>query len=437
MSQDARQAGTRTARTPVRVLLCGATLSGNMGGQALYLSMVDSLRSLTDVLDVTVLSKYPADDRPHCDALGWNMVSFPTPVQLCPALPLSVVYWICRSLHLPRTWVSRSRIAPYADRDILIDLSGISFTDDRPLSGLLINCLWLVPALATGIPFVKASQAMGPFRKLPVRLAARFFLSRAAALVARGPISARHLHELLPDNRLFQLPDAAFALKPAPGDQVAEALRKTGLHNGEAYCVLGPSYVVESAMSGAQAANRYADLLAGAAERLISLSGLRILLVPHERAHTGSAFDDLKVCEDVLERMKNPQHALLLRENLSAPLLKGIIGRGEVAIGSRFHFMVAALSSGVPSLAIGWSHKYAEMMQMLGQEMHAIPHESVDEASLASAVERLWSRREQIREEIARQLPEILRGASSNAAICVNTLAGTGGNSTALEDSNA
>ncbi len=423
MSEDDRSDARRVSGTPLRVLLCGATLSGNMGGQALYLAMVESLRSLVDVSAVTVLSKYPVDDRPHCDALGWNMVSFPTMAQLFTGLPLSIAFWICRSLHLPSGWVSRSLIAPYADHDILIDLSGISFTDDRPISGLLINCLWLVPALSTGIPFVKASQAMGPFRKMPVRLAARFFLSRASSLVARGPISEGHLKELMPQRKIHRLPDVAFALKPAPDVQVAKAIREAGLEEDEAYCVVGPSYVVESAMSGKQTVNRYAELLASAADQLIALSGLRIIFVPHERSHTGSSYDDLKVCEAVLERMRNPQRAILLRGSLSAPLLKGIIGGGQVAIGSRFHFMVAALSSGVPSLAIGWSHKYAEMMQMLEQQVYAASHESIDEAALISAVDHLWSDRALIRAEITRQLSGIVRAAASNADVCLEAIA--------------
>jgi colanic acid/amylovoran biosynthesis protein len=414
--------GKNRTKIPLRILLCGATLSGNMGGQALYLSIVDNLRLLTDFLEVTVLSKYPGDDHDHCNALGWKMVSFPTWIQLLLGVPLSLALWFCRSLHLSSAWISRTRIAPFANHDILIDLSGISFTDDRPISGLIINCLWLIPALATRIPFVKASQAMGPFRKIYVRVAALLFLSRASAVIARGPISARYLQELMPDRKVYQLPDVAFALKPAPGDHVFKVLRTAGLEEHEEYCVVGPSYVLESAMSRRQILNRYADLLAQAADQLSAMSGLRILLVPHERSHMGSAYDDLKVCEAVFQRMKLPQRVVLLKESLSAPLLKGIIAGAQVAIGSRFHFMVAALSSGVPSLAIGWSHKYAEMMHMLGQEKFSIGHDALDVVSLSAAVDRLWGERKAIKNEISRQLPEILRAASSNAVIVLRAI---------------
>jgi colanic acid/amylovoran biosynthesis protein len=57
----------------------------------------------------------------------------------------------------------------------------------------------------------------------------------------------------------------------------------------------------------------------------------------------------------------------LPRISESCPMrLKGLLSRAEVVIGSRFHALVGALSSGVPSLATSWNHKYAALFEDYG-----------------------------------------------------------------------
>jgi polysaccharide pyruvyl transferase WcaK-like protein len=412
---------------PVRVLLCGACLSGNMGGQALYVSMVESLRQRADDVRVTVLSKYPADDQASCDALGWRLVPFPTRVQLLYGVPFSLLCGLLRLLGLPCRWLAGGPFAAYRDNDVLIDLSGISFTDDRPLSGLIINCLWLMPAVAMGLPYVKASQAMGPFTRPLVRIAARFFLSRAAGLVARGAASAGFVRALLPSRTVYELPDAAFVLEPAPEAEMTEVLESVGLRPGDPYCVVGPSTVVDHLMARARSGGSYPDLMAKAVDKLIDLSGHNVLLVPHERAHTASSADDLEVCLATLERVVHREHVKVVKRSCSASVLKGILSRAEVAVGSRFHFMVAALSSGVPGAAIAWSHKYYEMMHMLGQERFAISYEDLEEAVLVERIHQLWEARGLVRGQLAERLPKIKERAAFNATIALDTVAASEG----------
>lgn len=412
----------KEAQEPYKILLCGAALSGNMGGPALYISIVDSLEKRLGQVDISILSKYPRADLAASTELQWQLIPFPTSTQLFLGVPFSLLCSLFRVSGLPVPWIARGPFRAYHEHDLLIDLSGISFTDDRTLSGLLINSLWLMPAVAMGKPWMKASQAMGPFTKPWTYWTSRFFLARAEALVARGQKSAQFVRELLPQRTIYELPDVAFVLPPASQNEVDQTLSNAGIDVQRPFCVVGPSFVVNMKVSKSDGPETYSKLMATVADELVTLTGEQVLLVPHARASAVSPLDDLDVCENTLQFCQSSTNVRVLRDHVSATILKGIIARAEVAVGSRFHFMVAAMSSGVPGLAVAWSHKYLEMMQMVGQDRFAIQHDSLTPEALVPYVRELWSERAKIRAEIGEYLPEVKRQAEQNAEIAIEIL---------------
>jgi polysaccharide pyruvyl transferase WcaK-like protein len=401
----------------LKVLLCGACMSGNMGGPALYLGMREALRLLDVPVEITVLSKYPADDAQPCAALGWRMIEFTSLRQLTRGVPLSLVYAAARMLGVMPRRSNVDFMQAVLTHDVLIDLSGISFTDDRDVSGLVINVLWLLPALAVGLPFVKAAQAMGPFRRPLVRAVSRFVLSRAAALAARGAESAGHVRALLPHREVPQLDDLAFLMPPAQGEEVDTALHELGLSNARPYCVLAPSHAVW-AMADVAQRERYVALYADIARHAEDRHGLAVLLLPHERAHGAGGADDLMVCHQVLARAPERRWAVLER-HVSAPLLKALVGGAQVALGSRFHFMVAAMGSAVPAIAIGWSHKYREMMAAFAQERRAIDYRVASADTVREEFDTLYREREALRATLAAHGVRVRERALENGALAL------------------
>lgn len=50
-------------KTNVKVLLSGGSFSGNKGAEAMYDFVIDELNEYYEKIDVTILSKYPGDDK--------------------------------------------------------------------------------------------------------------------------------------------------------------------------------------------------------------------------------------------------------------------------------------------------------------------------------------------------------------------------------------
>jgi polysaccharide pyruvyl transferase WcaK-like protein len=96
---------------------------------------------------------------------------------------------------------------------VLYDIGGITFAERGAI--ILFNIFTLWPAMLLGIPVIKLSQAMGPFKSFTNRSAAKIFLNRSKKLYARGEITASHLQDLKLKKPEIQLAaDIAFAYKP-------------------------------------------------------------------------------------------------------------------------------------------------------------------------------------------------------------------------------
>lgn len=64
--------------------------------------------------------------------------------------------------------------------------------------------------------------------------------------------------------------------------------------------------------------------------------------------------------------------------------VRQIIGLTDGLVASRFHAMVAGLSLCVPTMVIGWSHKYRETLADFGMQSYAIDYKNTDLKILAT-----------------------------------------------------
>ena len=74
--------------------------------------------------------------------------------------------------------------------------------------------------------------------------------------------------------------------------------------------------------------------------------------------------------------------------------IKNEIASCEIMVASRCHSCVAALSSGIPTLVIGWHYKYEELLHWYGQVEWLLSHNNCDTKLLIEKFDKLWEQRD-------------------------------------------
>ena len=316
--------------------------------------------------------------------------------------PEGPVYWLRR-----RGEVAYHRALAEAV-DGAVDVSGFLFSDQRGMAGSK-----LVSVVETfereGKPFVFLPQAWGPFEEPPVREIARRVVNAATLTFARDDTSQTHLDGLGPIGPIDQSPDIAFLFRPsADGPRLVSEI---GLDPNRPLLAISPNMRVYERTEGEGEDNLYALALVRAARKLLS-EGVQVLIVPHEILPPNETrHDDRYLCGLIAEAL-GPDDVGAVTTDRSAEDLKAMIGECDLMLGSRFHALIAALSSGVPSVAVGWAHKYPELLGEFGQSHLVLDHNSLTVDALVATVSDVWDHRRQVRASIAETVPSVKAKAS-------------------------
>lgn len=391
-----------------RFAVIAATVYGNRGAEAMLETTIGRLRDLAPGSTFAVYSYYPAEDR--------RLVSDPdvaihssTPAYLVGVLfPLSLLLAIVRWIPGAHRAFPAS-VSDLCRADALVDLAGVSFIDGRE-KYLPFNVFTILPAMLLGTPVFKLSQAMGPFQGALNRFASRL-LHRCALVVPRGETTVTYLREAaFPEARMLPAPDTAFAfemrdaLSDEGADEVGELIAAMGRLADAGIDVVGicPSSVIAS-----KALAQGWDYPCFLADVVLSLlhSGRAVLLFPNatrEAAGDSARNNDLPVIGQVIERVRSSagdaaqERLLAVRGDVAAAGLRGLVERCTCVAVSRFHAMIAALSTAVPVMVLGWSHKYAEVMADFGLEEYVLDYSEHDAQAFYERLEALCSDAEAI-----------------------------------------
>jgi colanic acid/amylovoran biosynthesis protein len=389
--------------TGPRITIIGSALSGNKGAAAMLEAAVQTLGARLDDPRFTLLSMYPDEDRAQNPYPNLEIVAA-SPRQLGVTInTLALVYRVLPFLR-PLIRKRSKAIGALAESAVLLDQGGITFTDGRE-KFLLYNVASILPALNTRTPVFKCAQAVGPFQNPVNRRAARTFLPKVRTLVTRGRVTHEFAEGLGLQN-LVAGADYAFSLE-LDGTEEQEVAQHLDLSffDGDVVGVC-PSVVLQRKVDAR--GGDYIGQIAGFIEA-VRARGKRVLLIPHS-VRTGTSKthnNDLPLCQEIHARLRPGDDLLFVDRELTSQQLRYLIGRCEVFVASRFHAMVSSLAMGVPTLVIGWSHKYLEVLEMFGAEEWAFGHDKLTPDHLLQRFEALDARRTEVAATLAAHLPTV------------------------------
>lgn len=295
--------------------------------------------------------------------------------------------------------------------DGVLDISGFGYSDSWGPEPAERSLVWIRHCQKKGIPYVHMPQAWGPFTKPQVAKNVMEMCQLSSLIYARDEESFSHLSGLSPEfrDKVKLAPDIAFKFQGAENETGAAVLSDLGLETGR-YPLVGltPNLRVYERMEGKETDSVYVQLLIKIACGLMEKWGAAVVLIPHEIALGQSVRrDDRFLCGLVHDGISSHGRAVHIDEDLPAGTIKSVIQGLDLLVGSRFHSLVFALASRVPAVALGWTHKYGELMRTAGLGDFFLELKNLDKKRALDLVEVAWASRDKNKDILAETIPRI------------------------------
>jgi colanic acid/amylovoran biosynthesis protein len=400
----------------MHILLIGARLCRNLGGPSLLVATRRVLSERFPGAQYTLL--VPAASAQEDSALEEVYQIRCVPYRPSPLLAMVAVLRLLGLRLRPRSL--RPMLDVFERADVVIDIWGIGFSDalgSRSFRSRFASGLHFLLAKALRKPVIKYTADYGPLATRWNRFFARLYLGRCIDLIlARDAQSRDAVASLGIRTPVYVCPDTAFMLEPQPS---AMAISLAERRRTQPIIGLSVSHQIDTRSRGNW---DYVGLMAGLADHVVAATGAHVVLIANELAQAASA-DDARIAQAVLDRMAARTSAQAVTAYRSASELKGVIQQCDAVVAARYHTLVAALSMGIPSLAVGWHHKYEGLLGLVGQERFACDYQTLSLSGLTALFDDLWANREAISETITAHLPAITQQVMAGAEHAATVLA--------------
>lgn len=223
-------------------------------------------------------------------------------------------------------------------------------------------------------------------------------------VTAREQITYSKLKEFLPEGKLEYYPDIAFGMESEQIELPACFLAGEVVGINLSPLILKGTYTDNPEM----VLQEYSKIV----EYVVDALGKQVLLIPHVMDNA-----DLSILRKIYEKYKENERVFLLEdESLTAPQIKYIIAHCYMYFGARTHSTIAAYSTCVPTLVLGYSVKSIGIARDIfgKEEGYVVPVQSVSEPDkLFETFKSFADKREQILHALKSVMPGYVEKANT------------------------
>ena len=389
-----------------KIVITGITSFRNHGVEALVVSTIAQLRERIPGAAFTVLDRAPDYDASRM-----------------PDADVKFIHdYTIRPLYAGKLRKTLTKLMPSLDKDAqtaanelrsascVVASGGDVFCSEYGHRSLLSHLQPLKIARAAGVPFVIHAQSIGPFTNDADRHAFIELAKDAAAVTVRESASFRYITEdlKLPDGPCHLVADPAFLLgqpDKTEGDALFAHHRAV---EGRPTIALSTSNAICHWMGSD--ASRHIETWLEVIHWLRQERNANIILIPHVQ-ESSAKNDDRVLATEIMRRLGHDPCVRLAGGDFSAGDYKAIISRCDFVVAERMHAAIAGLSTGVPTLVIGYSIKAEGILtDLLGAELAkhsaliSIQDFLAPGAGLAR-VQNAWQARPEIAQVLAGRIP--------------------------------
>jgi polysaccharide pyruvyl transferase CsaB len=302
-------------RDSVSVGVLGSYGGRNVGDEAILTAMLDRIRSGRPDARIVVFSRGPDHSRavhPDVEVVAWE-------------------------------GVCRERITEHLRRLSVLVLGGGGILYDTEARRYLRLAR---AAQVLGVPVFTYAVGAGPLTDEIDCAWVRSTLSEAAEVTVRDEESKLVLEEVGLTRPVTVTADPALLLYP--GRSGGELLRLEAVPPGER--LVGMSVREPGRAAEHLDEDGYHQLLATVGDFLVHRLDARVVFLPMER-------DDIRHAHAVVSRMADADRCTVLHGAYSPQQALDIVGRLDLAVGMRLHFLIFAALAGIPVLPLPYAGK--------------------------------------------------------------------------------